>query len=93
MSGGTLTTFSNISDTSAMFEMKWKEGFIFYSCDTEDYVLLKELEDNNKKIIILPYIKYFVKNIKHNNNFLHTNERKFKKIVIKKEKKLIYSKK
>ncbi len=71
----------------------YKEGFIFYSCDIEDYVLLKELEDNNKKIIILPYIKYFIKNIKHNNNFLYTNEKKLKKVVIKKEKKIIYSKK
>ena len=29
----------------------YKEGFIFYSCDTEDYFLLKELEENDKEII------------------------------------------
>ncbi len=64
----------------------YKEGYFFNSCDIEDYVLLKELENDSKKIVILPYIKYFIRNtskINYKKN-LEKIEKRLKKIIIKK---------
>jgi hypothetical protein len=38
----------------------FKEGYRFKQSGIEDYILLKELESNNKKIVMSPYICYLV---------------------------------
>ena len=45
-----------------------ERGFIFQADGAEDYLYLNKLRENNCKIIISPYIQYFVKDAKIDNN-------------------------
>ena len=45
-----------------------ERGFVFQADGAEDYLYLNKLRENNCKIIISPYIQYFVKDAKMDNN-------------------------
>ncbi len=45
-----------------------ERGFVFQADGAEDYLYLNKLRENNCKIVISPYIQYFVKDAKIDNN-------------------------
>jgi glycosyltransferase involved in cell wall biosynthesis len=59
-------------DVGISFIMKkslFDNGFIFYPSNTEDFDLLNKIKNNKYKIMISPYIKYFVRCNNSNINY------------------------
>ena len=59
-------------DVGISFCMKkslFEDGVRFVPCNIEDFKILKKIKKKNYKMVISPYVKYFVENCFFNNNF------------------------
>jgi glycosyltransferase involved in cell wall biosynthesis len=66
----------NVGISFAMKKNIFDLGYIFIPSNREDYELLERIRDNNYKMMISPYIRYFVRGneyIEHTNNTIIGN--------------------